>query len=48
MAGWLHSHQRTEFATYYSGRPGSVWDLASKLKSRAAYRRLIAPLNAHP
>ena len=46
MAGWLHSHPGTEFATYYSGRPGSIWDLASKPKSRAAYRRLIAPLNA--
>jgi len=47
MAGWLHTHPRTELATYYSGRPGSVWDLASKPLSRAAYRQLIAPLNAH-
>jgi hypothetical protein len=48
MAGWLHTHPRTEFVSYYSGRPGSVWDLASKPKSRAAYRQQIAPLNAHP
>lgn len=46
MAGWLHTHPRTEFVSYYSGRPGSVWDLSSKPRSRAAYRRLIAPLNS--
>jgi hypothetical protein len=31
-------------AVYYSGRPGSVFDLATKPRSLAAYRRLIAPL----
>ena len=30
MAKWLRSHKRVEFAAYYSGRAGSVWDLASK------------------
>ena len=44
MAKWLRSHPRLEFAAYYSGRPGSVFDLASKPASRAAYRALITPL----
>ncbi|MGZ8715646.1 MAG: hypothetical protein ACXWYO_00890 [Gaiellaceae bacterium] len=44
MAKWLRSHKRVEFAAYYSGRAGSVWDLASKPGSRAAYRAVITPL----
>jgi hypothetical protein len=44
MAKWLKSHKRVEFAAYYSGKPGSVWDLASKPQSLAAYRALITPL----
>ncbi|MCW2974969.1 MAG: beta-mannanase-like protein [Actinomycetia bacterium] len=44
MAKWLRSHKRVEFAAYFSGKPGSVWDLASKPASRSAYRALITPL----
>jgi hypothetical protein len=44
MAKWVRSHKRVEFLAYFSGRPGSVWDLASKPQSRAAYRSLITPL----
>ena len=44
MALWLRSHKRVEFAAYFSGKPGSVWDLATKPLSRAAYRALITPL----
>jgi hypothetical protein len=44
MAKWLRSHRRVEFAAYFSGKPGSVWDLASKPASRSAYRTLITPL----
>ena len=44
MAAWLRSHNRVEFAAYFSGKPGSVWDLATKPLSRAAYRALITPL----
>jgi hypothetical protein len=44
MTKWLKSHKRVEFAAYYSGKPGSVWDLASKPQARAAYRALITPL----
>ena len=44
MALWLRSHKRVEFAAYFSGKPGSVWDLATKPLARAAYRALITPL----
>jgi hypothetical protein len=44
MATWVRTHRRTEFIAYYSGRPGSVFDLATKPASRAAYRALITPL----
>jgi hypothetical protein len=44
MATWVHSHTRMEFIAYFAGRPGSVFDLATKPASRAAYRALITPL----
>ena len=44
MAKWVHTHRRTELIAYYAGKPGSVFDLASKPASRAAYRALISPL----
>ena len=48
MATWVKQHRRVEFIAYYSSRPGSVWDLASKPASRAAYRTLITPLGTLP
>jgi hypothetical protein len=44
MAAFVKSHARIEFLCYFSSRPGSIWDLASKPRSRAAYRRHITPL----
>jgi hypothetical protein len=44
MAAWVKSHPRTELLAYFSSRPGSLWDLASKPRSRAAYRKTITPL----
>jgi hypothetical protein len=44
MAAFVTKHRRTEFIAYYAGRPGSVFDLAAKPRSRAAYRALITPL----
>ncbi len=44
MATFLKTHPRTELALYYSGPPGSVYDLATKPRSLAAYKRLIVPL----
>jgi hypothetical protein len=44
MATFARTHPRLEFLAYFSGRPGSPWDLATKPRSRAVYRRLITPL----
>ena len=44
MAAFLRSHPRVVIANYYSGKPGSVFDLESKPRSLAAYRSLITPL----
>ena len=44
MAAFVKSHPRIELLVYFSSRPGSIWDLASKPRSRAAYRRVITPL----
>jgi len=43
MADFLRTH-RVQLATYYNGRPGSPWDIASQPRSRAAYRQLVVPL----
>jgi hypothetical protein len=48
MAAWIRGHARVEFIAYFSGRPGSVWDLASKPASLAAYRAGITPLGGLP
>jgi hypothetical protein len=48
MAKWVRQHRRVEFASYFSGRPGSIWDLATKPASRSAYRALITPLGTLP
>lgn len=44
MAKFVIQHRRTSLISYYEGQPGSVFDLARKPRSRAAYRQLIAPL----
>jgi beta-mannanase len=44
MAAFVRTHRRVELISYYSGRPGSIFDLASKPASRARYRRAIVPL----
>jgi hypothetical protein len=44
MADFVKTHRRTELLAYYESAPGSVFDLASKPQSQAAYRRLISPL----
>jgi hypothetical protein len=44
MATFLRRHPRIVVANYYSGKPGSVFDLESKPRSLAAYRSLISPL----
>jgi hypothetical protein len=48
MAKWVRQHRRMEFIAYFSGRSGSIWDLASKPFARAAYSTLITPLGTLP
>jgi hypothetical protein len=44
MAAFAKTHPRLELLAYFNSKPGSLWDLASKPRSRAAYRKLITPL----
>jgi hypothetical protein len=44
LADFVKTHRRTELLAYFESAPGSVFDLASKPQSKAAYRRLISPL----
>jgi hypothetical protein len=48
MAKFVRQHGRMEFIAYYSGMAGSVFDLATKPASRAAYRTFITPLGISP
>jgi len=44
MARFARTHSRLELLVYNSGKPGSLYDLASRPRSRAAYRAAITPL----
>jgi hypothetical protein len=44
MASFVKTHPRVELLSFFNGKSGGVYDLASKPRARAAYRRLIVPL----
>jgi hypothetical protein len=44
MAQFVSSHARVEAIVYYKSARGTIWDLGSKPKSLAAYKRYIVPL----
>jgi hypothetical protein len=44
MAAFTRTHSRMEFLSYFNSKPGSLWDLGSKPRSRSAYRKLVTPL----
>ena len=44
MATFVKMHPRTGLVAYFESAPGSIYDLATKPKSRAAYKKLITPL----
>jgi hypothetical protein len=44
MRAFVLAHRRTELIAYFNSKAGSVFDLASKPRSLAAYRTLIVPL----
>jgi hypothetical protein len=44
MASFVRNHPRVEAIVYYKSERGSIFDLGSKPKSLAAYKRYIIPL----
>jgi hypothetical protein len=44
MSGFVHGHRRLVLISYFNNGPRSTWDLGTKPRSRAAYRRYISPL----
>jgi hypothetical protein len=44
MARFVKTHRRTTLIAYFNAKPGSIFDLASKPRSLAAYKRFIVPL----
>ena len=44
MATFVTTHRRTKMIAYFNAKPGSIFDLASKPQSLAAYKRYIVPL----
>jgi hypothetical protein len=46
MGKFVRTHRRTEMLAYFESVPGSIFDLETKPRSRAAYRRVITPLGA--
>lgn len=44
MGSFVRSHPRVEMLAYFESAPGSVFDLGTKPKSRAAYRAAISSL----
>jgi len=44
MGGWAKTHRRVILLAWFESRAGSIFDLANKPASRAAYRRYITPL----
>jgi hypothetical protein len=48
MAKFARTHRRLELLVYDNGKPGSLFDLAARPKSLAAYRASIVPLGPSP
>jgi mannan endo-1,4-beta-mannosidase len=45
MGSFIRTHRRVELAVFFAAERGNIHDLASKPRSRAAYRRYVTPLN---
>lgn len=44
MARFVRTHKRVELISYFNSKPGSIFDLETKPRSRAAYRAVISGL----
>ena len=46
ICDFIKSHRRTQLASYYESKPGSIYDLGDKPRSRAVYRKCLTPLGS--
>jgi hypothetical protein len=44
MARFARTHRRVRLLVFFDGKPGSPWNLATKPRSLAAYKRYVVPL----
>jgi beta-mannanase len=44
IAAFIKTHRRLEMISYFNSQHGSIWDLGSKPRSLAAFRKAITPL----
>jgi hypothetical protein len=45
FATFIRRHKRVRFASFFNGPAGGAYDIGTKPRARAAYRRLITPLS---
>jgi hypothetical protein len=45
FAEFVRTHRRIRFISFFNGPAGGSYDIATKTRSRAAYRRFIVPLH---
>jgi hypothetical protein len=45
FATFVRQHRRVRFVSFFNGPAGGAYDIGTKARSRAAYRRFIAPLS---
>jgi hypothetical protein len=45
LATFIRRHRRVRFVSFFNGPAGGPYDLGTKPRSRAAYRRFVAPLS---
>lgn len=46
ICDFVKTHRRTQMAAYYESKPGSIYDLGDKPKSKVVYRRCLTPIGA--
>jgi hypothetical protein len=44
FAGFVRTHRRVRFISFFNGPAGGAYDLGGKPRARAAYRRFVVPL----
>ena len=45
FAGFVRTHRRVRFISFFNDPAGGSYDIGTKPKGRAAYRRFIVPLH---